>query len=601
VFHATRGSRAPGGARSCQAGLLSAALALCALTSCAYWNTYYLAQKNYNKATLGEPYLVSPAPGDGGQYFNESVKYSKKLLSQYPRSKYVDDAYLLWARSLIGRQDPIEAANMLNSFPTLYPKSKLKSEATFYLGVANRQAHKPTEALRSLDEFLTTKPKSSLVPYALLERARALASLQRGSDAADAATALIDRFPKSPLVREARRARASAQFDAGDFEHARQDYRDLGTDAPNDDERFDMLLREADCLEGAREYDKEIDLLQSALAHVPQPVAPPEPVGAGSGTPLPAGSAPVAAPSGPGADRWGRLQLRIGTAHLMAERLDPALKAYRDVMTTYPRTVLSAEAQYRIGYAYETLAENLPRAREEYSKMKDQPSLGGFSQLATTRMGNIDRVTSLGKSAGRDTLERKAQTAFMLAELYLFQHGKPDRALEEYRKIERDFDGTPWGGKAINAQAWLLSRKMNRKQEADSLFWRVIHEYRATEAQLAARDYLEAEGFTVPDSLIERPTVLVDTARAVVDTVKAPPAPAVAGTGFPGGMAPGDSLGRFGPRGPRGYPGMPGDSLRYGYPHNSRAHHPDTLSHPVPPPPVPPGGSAPGDSAQGKP
>ena len=50
----------------------------------------------------------------------------------------------------------------------------------------------------------------------------------------------------------------------------------------------------------------------------------------------------------------------------------------------------------------------------------------------------------------------------MLAEQYLFQLDKPERALDEYREIEDDYRGTPWGGKAMNAQAWVLSRKLER-------------------------------------------------------------------------------------------------------------------------------------------
>ena len=48
-----------------RARLLRAALALTALTSCAYWNTFYLARQNYDRATLGEPYLGEFPVRDG--------------------------------------------------------------------------------------------------------------------------------------------------------------------------------------------------------------------------------------------------------------------------------------------------------------------------------------------------------------------------------------------------------------------------------------------------------------------------------------------------------------------------------------------------------
>ena len=123
----------------------------------------------------------------------------------------------------------------------------------------------------------------------------------------------------------------------------------------DDEQRFAYLLREADCLDGAREYDDELALLKSALG-----------ARAGPGGLDPDHSAARRSPprpTGPGADHWGQLRIRIGTVHLLAGRLEDALQAYLDVIASYPRTALAAEAQYRIGYAYETVADDFDRAR----------------------------------------------------------------------------------------------------------------------------------------------------------------------------------------------------------------------------------------------
>lgn len=497
--------------------VLVALAAVMALSSCAYYNTYYLAKKNYDKATLGEPYVVDPGVGtQSQQFYGDAMKYSKKLLAQYPKSKWVDDAYLLWALSLLGRDDPLETANMLEGFSVRYPSSPIKGDVTFYLGVAYRRAHKPGDALRALDEFLAKNPKHKLVPYALLERSHALLALDRRAEAADAATQLIQKAPRGPLAVSALQARSDALFADGQYERARADYRDLGFDATDDEQRFAYLLREADCLEGAREYDQEIELLKSALSHERAPVV--------STQTTANGTAIMNAPTGPGADHWGKLRIRIGAAQLLAGRLDPALQEFAQVIAGYPRTTLAAEAQYRTGYAYETQAENFDRARLEYGKVKDQTQLGNFAQMASARIANLDRLANYKGATGRDSLDRKAEARFMLAELYLFQHDKPERALEEYRAIEADYRGTPWGGKAMNAQAWVLRHKLDRPREADSLLWEVVYLYRATDAQLAARDYLEDEGATVADSLITRPEEIAPVMLAA-DTLHLTPPP----------------------------------------------------------------------------
>jgi hypothetical protein len=41
-------------------------------------------------------------------------------MAQYPKSKWVDDAYLMWAKALLGKDDPIQTVNMLQDFGTRF-------------------------------------------------------------------------------------------------------------------------------------------------------------------------------------------------------------------------------------------------------------------------------------------------------------------------------------------------------------------------------------------------------------------------------------------------------------------------------------------------
>src|SRR5215813_11514389 len=252
------GSRVrPGRVPAAALRLCSLALALAMLSSCAYYNTFYLARKYYYRATGGAPYAVDGGLQGSGQQgggpqastpqFDKSIDYSKKLMAQYPKSKWVDDAYLLWAKALVGRDDPIAAVNMLQDFETRFPKSGLSDEARFYLGLASRQARHNPEALAALDEFLRRAPRHELAPNALLERARVLTALDQPAEAAAAASQLLERYPKSPLTGRALALRAEALLESGDFEKARADFHALGTQAVDDEQRLGFLLRQADC------------------------------------------------------------------------------------------------------------------------------------------------------------------------------------------------------------------------------------------------------------------------------------------------------------------------------------------------------------------
>ena len=526
------------------------------------------------------------------------------MIAQYGTSKWVDDAYLLWARALIGQDDPLQTINMLQDFITRFPKTDQRAEATFFLGLAYRNARRFTQSVDAFDNFVRESPKHALLPYAQLERARSLVALGRFAEAATAASVILDHYPKSELVDKARLQRAEARFQDGDFTGARADYDVIQTHSLNDADRFQFLMREADCLESGREYDAELALLRGELGHTPPPIT--STVGnipGNSSSNLPAGAVQL---PGQGSvsggstafvanEKYGRLTMRVGSALLLAGRMPEALEQFSFVLKDYPKTSLGAEAQYRIGYAYETSADDFDRAVQEYARVKEQFGTTQFSQQAQQRSDDLGRIMLYRKGSGADSLEKKAEAGFLTAERYLFEQKRYDRALEEYAGVAKTYAGTAVAGRALNAQAWVLARKLNRTAAADSLFWKVVHEYPATEAQIAARDYLEADGQPVPDSLIVPPAPPTPTAADSALALTPIPAntPALGSNLHPGGRA--DSLlappGRaFDPRF-GGAPGMTRDSL--GMPTLPRGPAPgDSLARPrglfaPTPPPVP--------------
>jgi TolA-binding protein len=551
-------------------GALALGLTALVLSSCSYFNTFYLARKYYFRATAGAPYPVDGGASASTPNFSKSIDYSKKLLAQYPKSKYVDDAYLLWARALLGKDDPMQTVSMLQDFGTRFPKSSLQAEAMFYLGVAYRQARRYADAVSALDEFLRRAPRHAMAPYAHLERSRALTALNHPVEAAAAAGEVLERFPKSDLADRARAARAEAYLAGGRFDLARADFQVMGTRSQTDEERFGFLLREADCLEAARDFPAELALLEDALSHEREPL-PPDTTGGRF----------AAAPTGVGADRWGRLTLRVGGAQMLAGRLEESLAAYRQVVADYPKTQLAAEAQFRVGFAYETVGDDFERARAEYARVKDQSAAGPFITQATQRLANLDRLAQFRGVSG-DTLQKLAEAGLLRAELYLFQLDKPERALEEYRKTADALKGTPWAARALNAEGWVLSRKLDRAAEAESLFWTVVRDYPATEEQLAARDYLEMAGRQVPDSLIKAPPPR-PTRADTLQLTRPPSETGAIGTQPRGILAsPADSLRLGGRRVPlqvQYAPGSPGAGLGAVFqpaPDSTRAARPDT-------------------------
>lgn len=396
---------------------------------------------------------------------------------------------------------------------------------------------------------------------------------------------LLERYPKHLLIPRALRQRAEARLQQRDFVGARADFHTIGSSAATDAERFDFFMREVDCLESAHDFDGELGLLKSELSHTPPPAAP-QP-----------GQLPAL-----GADRYGRLTLRVGTAHLLAGRMSDAIQQFEHVLQDYPKTAISAEAQYRIAFAYETSGEDFERALLEYARVKEQFGTTIFAQQAQTRGDDLGRIMQFRRGTGADSLEKKAEAGLLTAERYLFEQDKPERALTEYAQVVAQYPKTAMAGRALNAQAWVMRRKLGRDAAADSLLWRVIRTYPATEAQVDARDYLEAVGAVVPDSLIQRPRPKVPERDTTLTPIPATPPLRLE----PGTITREDSLQHIGSLRGR-MPGMPGDSLmmrdmRNRYPEDPRFQYGgprDSLGRPVNlPPQFPRPGSAPADTTR---
>src|SRR5262249_18306962 len=155
--------------------------------------------------------------------------------------------------------------------------------------------------------------------------------------------------------------------------------------------------------------------------------------------------------------------LRMGGVELLDGHLKEAIGLFQDVIHDYPRSSLAAEAQFRVGFAYETGADDFARARTEYGKVREQTGTSQFSQQAQQRLDNLERIERFRTAVGSDSAERKAEAKFLVAEHYLFNLERPERAVDAYRAIADSSSAPAVKARALNAEAWVLARKLGRQ------------------------------------------------------------------------------------------------------------------------------------------
>ncbi len=601
--------------RALPAMILALGLALVLLVGgCAYYNTFYHARQFYEDAqrleeadrkgtsasvsgafstpSSNDPRLATQKAAAGTQagnarandLYSKCIDKCKKVIENYPGSRWQDDAYLLMAKAYYGKGEYLAASRELARFPSRFPESNLLSEALFWQGLTAYAQDDRDEARKLWADLLQQYPKSDEREDARYYMAEALQHEDETEPAVQAYRDFLKEFPKGDRAVAARMELGRLLLEENQYEEAEGIFRHLASKAPEEEDRLQarLLLGESledqdknedalalyqdveqwldpDVLKG-RMTAEERERLEDEARKVREAAAQDSAFKAKMGlidttrtnnpatrtqnpntdqfgnplpgtqnpntdqfgnplpgtqnpntdqfgNPLPGTQNPntdqfgnpLPGTQNPNTDQFGNpvtnpaaqtaAQTQTGTnvgvnPTLMRQTLptnDPkykqlaqvilregtvladlgrpwdAILAFEQVLAEYPRTTFASEAQYRIGYTYEVDLEDFDRAQDAYNKVATQ-GRSAFSEDAEKRAKNLSTVKNLMAAASDSASQATASAAqarFLRAELYLFQQDKPERALEEYQGIEKDFAGTEHEAKAALAEAWV--------------------------------------------------------------------------------------------------------------------------------------------------
>ena len=467
---------------------LAPVLVLLALGGCAYYNTFYLAKKYYGEGQRAQERATNdqPAPEAMSKY-ESTIRQCNKLLADYPKSKYVDDAAYLLGASLYGKGDYPEALRRLTDFLEKYPKSPYVPDARFTQGLAHYrlkeypQADSIFRAVRA--DYPNFRQQWALFYYAGQTRAS-----MKQYDAASAWYRLAfeagaDRRQRGLALTKL----AAALVSAGRDDSAEVVYTQAMKVEDRATQLFEISMARGESLVRLKRYPEALEFYKSL-----RPLAPAE-------------------------KREGDLELRIDECLALLGRHEEAIAGYRDLIEQYPHSNIAYEAQFQIGYLYESQLNDFDAAAREYDKLKaESPST--FSDQAARRSRNLSALKSQLERAEADTTHAAARSAFLLAEIYYFQLNRVDSAFQQYDLVENEFPRSPYAPKSGYARAWIAMEDKSDTAAAAALTDSVVRRYRGSQYVESALHLWKiwsgrADGRTaLLDSLLEHP----DTSMASV-------------------------------------------------------------------------------------
>jgi hypothetical protein len=177
--------------------------------------------------------------------------------------------------------------------------------------------------------------------------------------------------------------------------------------------------------------------------------------------------------------REGDILLRMYDVMALMGRTQEALKGYNELVTKFQRTAVAYEAQFQIGYLYETTLQDLDAAGREYDKLKTQPT-SEFQQQAMRRSQSLAALRTYRTALASDTTGARAHASFMMAELNYFQLGKPDSAIAQYQRVESEFPHSIYAAKAAYARLWIATQDQGDTLEAMRIADMMGQRYRGT-------------------------------------------------------------------------------------------------------------------------
>ncbi|MBI5837965.1 MAG: tetratricopeptide repeat protein [Candidatus Eisenbacteria bacterium] len=449
------------------------------LGGCAYYNTFYMARKAWDKAM--EERARNPLQGASAAelaQYEQCMRACTNLLTKFPDSKYVDEAVLLIGRCQLGKGDYEGAVTQFQLLCDSLPQSRFVPDALTGQAQALTRLRRFADAESTLNQVLARFPDYAGKDQALITLGDGFRQQKRSREALETYTRLIRECPASEERYRSQTYRGEAYFQLEEWDSARTEFSQVALDAPREEDRFAARLKVGEALERARRFEEAITYYRQQQIDV------------------------RAQPKDLQQMRDPDLQLRIAGCEALRGQVDRAVDQYTTIKEAHPNDRFGSVAAYQLGYIQEVNREDFDQARKFYDAVNTMPR-SEFTDVAKERNSGLARAAEYKKmmADSKSHFDGRAETAFLLAELYCFDMKKLDRALVEYLGVERAYSFTRFGPKAAFAAGWVLA-KMKRPAAADSAYARVAARYSSTAFGLAAQDTLQRHFGAAADSVL---------------------------------------------------------------------------------------------------
>ena len=376
-------------------------------SSCAYYNTFYNAEQYFEEAEKlrlekdGEMIPISAM-----DKYGKTIEKSKKVIADFPESKYVNEALLLMGKARYYRSDYDLAIDNLKVIMN-DGSDKIKEEAKYWQALCKWKKGSVSASIDELNTLLNNSKSKRIKAKCYLSLAE-IANESKGVDLS------LDYLQKAAKLTTNRNERgviygklSKMAFDKQEYTLAKDGYNNVIAFSLSKDKIEDAHLQILKILRIENNYRSAEKKIKSMLLD----------------------------------DKFnrisGELELELVQLYKAQGDFEDIESRLETIVNDYQRTTVSAEAYYQLGRIHTSDKWDLPKAKEYFDMVSKESSRSIYSPMAKNYSRAIDlyqiAVEDLEKHSKMDISENIAVSDSLIdsTKTSIPKEVRPDRAVPE--------------------------------------------------------------------------------------------------------------------------------------------------------------------------
>ncbi len=339
------------------------------LSNCAYFNTYYNAEKYFQDAVKE----YSNLPPDGKitptlrKKLDAVIDKSNNVLTLYPTSRWAENALYLLARASYYKGDYNFARKKFEEFLNLYPQSKLVPEVLIWYGRNLWKLNDRETAFYQWNRAIKKIRDNTL----LAELYYSIAELHSNSNQLDSALFYYRKVTETgkslEIAADAQYKIAEIYLKKNDAAAAIKNLKKVSQFSPSTRLRNQMQLLLTQIYRQSKRYNEAIEIINDRLNDQANEAI------------------------------WGDLELQLGLVYLDKGDYDDAQACFSLITEKYKGKPVAAAAYYRLAQLNMSHYHNYEHAQTQFENVLKEDSKSPYANESRSRAAEIKRFFGLKK------------------------------------------------------------------------------------------------------------------------------------------------------------------------------------------------------------